>query len=116
MRDVRLSSGPAWPERRVLAFQATRHVDVVGPRIFQREANEFAASLDSRPIERTRKPWCVSPANDDETASLPRNILPSSGTACVSIQFGNASTLYNPMAQSVPTLEALDMRIGDLWL
>jgi hypothetical protein len=34
----------------------------------------------------------------------------------VSIQFGNASTLYNPMAQSVPTLEALDMRIGDLWL
>jgi len=30
---------------------AARHVDVVGARFFQRQADEFAAALDARPIE-----------------------------------------------------------------
>src|SRR5690242_12573759 len=31
-------------------LRQSRDVDVIGPAIFQREANEFAAALDGRPV------------------------------------------------------------------
>ena len=46
------------------ALQPTCHINMIGPCIFQREANELAASPKSPANRRTRKPWRASPADD----------------------------------------------------